>query len=125
MYTKTKLAPSTVGLNVTHPGVALTSENIKSIGLGLNITTVGAGPTLTYKFQASFDKGDVADADSQWFDVNVTPAAAEVPVATETKTALGYNAYFLDPRRVGACHKIRLVTSANTNVTYEADLVTR
>ena len=123
MYIKAKLAPSTIGLNVVHPSQSV-PDNALLLSLAVNITAVGAGPTVTYAFQASLDGGEVLDADSKWFDLMVLPAAADVGVATDTKTAVGAYAYFLALARM-TIRKVRLVTTANTNVTYDADLATK
>lgn len=123
MMVKSKLAPSTAGANVTHQGASV-PEYLDKVTVVVNITAVGGTPTVTYKLQGSIDSGDVPDATSNWFDLMLLPSNADVAVATDTKTAVGSYAYSLAVGRT-CLSKVRLVTSANTNVTYDADLATK
>jgi len=106
--------------NNTHPSVPLTQE-IDSMAFEFEITAVGATPTVTFKFQGSSDGPEVPDASSDFYDLMVLPAASDTALATDTKTAVGVFEYFNDQER-RALAKVRVVVSANTNVTYEAEL---
>lgn len=123
MMTKGRLAPVGSTGNNTHAGQSLPGDMV-SLALEFEITAVGGTPTVTFKFQGSLDDSDTPDASSDWFDLMVLPSDADVAVATATKTAVGAYTYFLANARL-AIRKVRVVTSANTNVTYEADFATR
>lgn len=123
MYTKAKLAPLGTTANTTHPSVGV-AENAYAVAMSFNLTAIGAAPTVTYKLQGSLDSGDVSDALSAWFDLMMLPGASDVAVATDTKTTVASFAYFLATARL-AVRKVRLVTSAINNVTYNADLAVK
>lgn len=113
--------------NQTHASVVLPPEPESNTYVFV-VEAVGGTPTVTFKFQYSFDPTWVTDANSTWYDLEyVVPGAAEtVSVATQTVTAVGsYPSFPL----MGVCDrhrfKARLVTSANTNVTYRAEVVGR
>jgi hypothetical protein len=90
------------------------------LNLEFKIEAVGATPTVTYKFQGSNDDGSLADAASDWYDLEVLPNDAAAEVLSATKTAVGVYEYTLDLHK-RATSKVRLVTSANTNVTYSSE----
>lgn len=120
--------------NNTHNAVHIgaTYDTVLAI---FEITAVGATPTVTFKFQGIFDVKPVLPNNSgilggesaspstdlstatNWFDMGyVTDAADTYAVATQTKTAVGrFHTFFKRPAEF-----VRLVTSANTNVTYRA-----
>lgn len=123
MYSKVKLAPVGSTGNNTHPSQGV-PEGTLALAVEFEITAVGGTPTVTYKVQGSLDDGSTDDASSDWFDLIVLPSASDTAVATDTKTAVGAFTYFLAQARM-LVRKVRLVTSANTNVTYEADLSTK
>lgn len=113
------LAPAGSTGNNTHPSVSIDPAS-DVVTVEFEVTAVGATPTVTYNVQASNDNGDVSDAASDWFD----PFALRENAATEadiagTKTAVSLETWTLDLTR-RPFQKLRLVTSANTNVTYEA-----
>lgn len=115
------LAPAGSTGNNTHPSVSLDLAT-DVVVVEFEVTAVGATPTVTYNVQASNDNGDVADAASDWFD----PFALRENAATEadiagTKTTVSLETWTLDLKK-RPCRKLRLVTSANTNVTYESSL---
>lgn len=106
--------------NNTHASVS-TDSDYDVLNLEFEITAVGATPTISWLFQASDDGPEVSDAASDWYNLSVLPADSNTELATvQTKTAVGvYPASAEITRR--PARKIRLVTSANTNVTYEAE----
>lgn len=115
-----QLAPAGSVGNNTHPSVEV-PQDADALSLEFEITAVGATPTVSFLFQGSMDGPEVPDANSDWDDLEVLPtdAAAET-AAVQTKTAVGVygNAVELARRPI---RKVRLVTSANTNVTYESE----
>lgn len=122
IYTPRALAgPSATGSN-THTGYN-TSGATDDIQVIFRITAVGATPTVTWKVQGAPDETSVADGSANWFDLSVrdvTGTSSTTLVATMTKTATGVYVVAI-PEDV-QFRRIRLVTSANTNVTYECDL---
>lgn len=104
--------------NNTHQSCSLHTGS-QSLMFDFKIEAIGAGPTITFKFQGSID-GDVSDAVAEWFDIPVKDmSVASTEVMTATKTAVGTYAYSFN-REFNPISKVRLVTSANTNVTYSA-----
>lgn len=120
MYAKSKLAPAGSTGNNTHQSQSV-ADNIVTVGLEFRVTAIGATPTVTYKFQGSTDGHDVPDATSDWFDLGVNPAGGGAVVTGGTRTTVGVDQYFL-PARAALVRKVRLVTSANTNCTYDAEV---
>jgi hypothetical protein len=115
----TLAAVGTTGNN-TSAGVSIPVD-VDVINAEIKVEAVGATPTITYKLQGSDDDGTVADAASDWYDLSMLPEGANTEVATDTKTAVGVYEYSLEQAR-RPTSKVRLVTSANTNVTYSAEL---
>lgn len=112
-------APGSTGNN-THASLEV-PPNADSLALELEITAVGATPTISFLFQGSLDEPSLSDASSDWDDLEVLPSDAVAETATvQTKTAVGVYGNYVDLNK-RPIRKVRLVTSANTNVTYEAD----
>lgn len=106
--------------NNTHASVA-TDSDFDVLSLEFEITAVGATPTVSWLFQGSMDGGEVSDANSDWFALEVLPSDAVAESAVvQTKTAVGVYESEVDLKR-RPVNKVRLVTSANTNVTYESE----
>lgn len=117
-------APATTGNN-THAGVAPSGPvhigaDLSRVALELEITVAGATPTLTYKLQGANDDPSVADGAADWFDLILDPSDSDTGAASFVKTAVGVYVAYLRSHRFA--RRYRLVTSANTNVTYEAEL---
>lgn len=112
-------AAGSTGNNV-HTSVDI-SPDIDSIAAEIEITAAGATPTITYKLQATFDGADITDANADWFDAFAMPYDAATEAGPQTKTAVGIYPLMIDLRKRPA-RRLRLVTSANANVTYEAEL---
>lgn len=106
--------------NNTHPSVPI-PQDVDTLAFEVEITAVGATPTITYKLQGTEDSNGAGDATLDWFDLMVLPAGSDTALATDTKTAVGVYEYFSDMERRPVA-KVRLVTSLNTNVTYESEL---
>ena len=111
--------------NNTHASVSLADPGATAVAFNFIITAVGATPTVTWKIQGSYDDSGTSDANSSWFDMSFRDALSTsltTLVANLTKTAVG--AYVcLMPIDIPGPAKVRLVTSANTNVTYKAEVV--
>ena len=115
-----QLAPVGSTSNNTHASVS-TDADLDALSLEFEITAVGGTPTVSWLFQGSNDPVDVPDASSDWHALEVIPDDAAAEIATvQTKTAVGVYGASVDLKRRPVT-KVRLVTSANTNVTYEAE----
>lgn len=114
------LAPAGSTGNNVHTSVDI-APDIDTVAAKFEITVAGATPTVSYKLQATFDGPDIPDATADWFDAFAMPYDSATEAGVQTKTALGVYALMLDLRRRPA-RRVRLVTTANTNVTYEGDL---
>lgn len=79
------------------------------------VEAIGAGPTVTWKVQLSEDG-------AAWFDAQyITDASDTVAQTALVATAVGTQIIFLRLSDRG-WRQARLVVSANTNVTYRAEL---
>jgi hypothetical protein len=104
--------------NNTHASVPV-PDDADALSFEFEVTAVGT--TVTPKFQGSNDGPDVADASSDFFDLAVLPPAAAAETTTPAAvTTVSVNEYTAESVR-RPVRKVRLVTSANTGCTYEAD----
>lgn len=110
----TPLAAAATTGNNTHAGVGAT-EGADKLAVAFKVEVAGATPTVTYKLQATLNGSD-------WFDVILLPADNETAAVSKTVTAVGVYVAYLAQANVRFARALRLVTSANTNVTYSADL---
>ncbi len=115
------LAPAASVGSQTHVPVEVPAE-ADTLMIEFEVEAVGATPTVTYNVQGSMDDADVPVASSDWFEMFGLPSAgaAEVDISG-TVTAVGVSDFTLDLRS-RAVKKLRLVTSANTNVTYNSEV---
>lgn len=120
--------PGSTG-NTTHTSVEIPADFDQLVAVFI-VEAVGATPTVTFKFQVSFDPMDVSDANSQWADMAYVllgaaeDAAETFVVTTQTVTAVGRTTElpYVGSKDQAFPRKVRLVTSANTNVTYRAEI---
>lgn len=105
---QTMAAAGSTGAN-THTGVPIPADVEKSVVI-FSLDVAGATPTITFKVQASLDGVN-------YFDIITVPNDSDTTAVSYTKTAVGLTAMFTITRFAGF---VRLVTSANTNVTYSA-----
>jgi hypothetical protein len=111
--------PSTTGNN-THQSVGLTQDAISAC-VDFRCTAIGATPTVTFVVQGSFDDPSVADASSTFVTAFVYPVGSDTGTAAPAAvTTVSSNPVFLAGPSGRFYKKVRVVTSANTNVTYEA-----
>ncbi len=92
-------------------------EGVSAIAWLLTVEVVGATPTVTAKLQGSMDG-------TNWFDLLSIPADNDTGALTVVASAVGASARYLAQAQVRFAKYVRLSTSANTNVTYKADLYT-
>ena len=92
------------------------TENAQ-VGFQFVVEVIGATPTVTFKYQASLDNVN-------WYDlVYFTDANDTLSVATRVVTTVGASVQWLDTGNSSRLYRYyRLVTSANTNVTYRGEL---
>lgn len=122
MFDKNLLAPVGSTGNQTHPSVWL-GQAYEAVVMQFVVEAVGATPTVTWKVQASVDGQDISDGSSAWFDVAyITDASDTVAVTARTRTTVGKDVQFLSNPVARRYQKYRLVTSANTNVTYHGEI---
>jgi len=110
-------APAQTGNN-THAAVACKPGNgfASPVAVQFVIDAVGATPTVDFKVQGSLDG-------TNWYDLAyITSASDTLSVAARTVTALGGYANFVCNSQSRGYNWFRVVTSANTNVTYHAEL---
>lgn len=118
----TLVATGTTGNN-TSTGVRL-GGSYDGLAFLFIVEAAGATPTVTWKIQGSLDPTSVSDANATWFDVAyVTDAVDTVATATRTATAVGSSVQFLANPIARQYDRYRVVTSANTNITYRAEAV--
>lgn len=88
------------------------------IAIQFVVEVAGGTPTVTWKAQGSLDG-------SNWYDLFYLTDASDTPAATAlTSTAVGAKVIYLD-MGVGTSRQYpmyRVVTSANTNITYRAEM---
>lgn len=108
--------------NNTHQSVGL-SQNGESVAVDFRATAIGATPTVTWIVQGSFDDVTTADASSKWVTAFVYPNGSDTGTAAPAAvTTVSSNPVWLSGPVFRFFKKIRIVTSANTNVTYEASV---
>lgn len=110
------LAPAGSTGNNTHAAVQA-NQGARSVAIEFIIESVGATPTITYKLQGTFDGVN-------WFDLITVPANSDTAAVSPTQTAVGDYVGYVDLVGGRFASQWRLVTSANTNVTYHANLYT-
>lgn len=126
-WVKKLAAPEGSTGNNTHPGVEIEpSIDLAGLLLSFIVEVVGATPTVTYKWQVSADDpSTITDANAVWTDLNYIlhgDTTEAVVAATRARTAVGSDTVvpFLGAKARQLFRRIRLVTSANTNVQYRA-----
>lgn len=101
--------------NVTGAAMGI-NPDAEEVAVQFVVEAVGATPTVTWKVQGSLDGSNWVDA------AYITPASATPAVAAKTLTAVGVDIIFLDNPHVRQYKFLRLVVTANTNVTYRCEL---
>lgn len=111
-----QLAPPGSTGNNTH---ALTGAGsiADRIAVQFVVEAIGATPTVTWKVQGSLDG-------INWYDVEYVSDSSDTgAAATRTATTVSSQVEWLDLAGSSRFYDdIRLITSANTNVTYRAEL---
>lgn len=103
--------------NITSPAFQLPDYRV--LALQFVVEAVGATPTVTYKWQGSIDN-------TNWYDLPyVTDASDTISQATRVVTAVGATVNYADTANGARKFKwVRLVTTANTNVTFRGEAYT-
>lgn len=111
--------------NNTHAGVSL--EDADGVAIAFIVEAAGATPTVTFKVQGALEDSTVADSAANWIDLAYLPSSGDTPATTtQTATAVGATVFFLDFASGARFYRrFRLVTSANTNITYRANAYKR
>jgi len=123
LYDQAELAAAGSTGNNTHAGVHV-GAGYEAVVFQFVVEAVGSTPTVTWKVQASpDDPTTVADAQANWYDVGyITDASDTISQSTRSATAVGAQIAFLSNPIARRYRRFRLVTSANTNVTYHCDI---
>lgn len=101
--------------NATHGSVHVGAD-YSALVLQFVVEAVGATPTVTYKWQGSADN-------TNWYDVAyITDASDTLSAATAVVTTVGATIKFTCNPSARRYKYYRLVTSANTNVTYRGEI---
>lgn len=111
------LAPAGSTGNATLPaGSGLSTKPLGTVALQFVVEAIGATPTVTFKFQGSLDGVN-------WNDVLYLPAGSDTATAaTQVATTVSAVAVFVDRVTERQYKFYRVVTTANTNVTFRAEL---
>lgn len=113
MYQDHELAPVGSTGNNTHDALRVGGV-YDALAVEFEVEAVGATPTVTWKVQGSADG-------TNWYDWGyITDASDTIATATRSMTAEGTQINFLANPVARKYKHIRVVTSANTNVTYSA-----
>lgn len=117
--TKYALAATGSTGNNTHTAVTPADHDNAQVAFQFVVEAVGGTPTVTFKYQGSLDG-------LTWTDVPYVPANTNTSAtATQTVTGVGTTLNFLDINSGARLfEQFRCVTTANTNVTYRAELYT-
>ncbi len=108
------MAPAASAGNVTGAAVGLDADSDRA-AVAFIVEAIGATPTVTWKAQVSLDG-------LTWFDARyVTDASEAVASAAITVAVVGTQVIFISLVDRG-WRNVRIVTSANTNVTFRAEL---
>lgn len=110
------LAPVGTTGNITGASSGPVEMGGNAVALQFIVEAVGATPTVTFKYQGSLDG-------TNWFDVTYVSVTTDtLATATQTVTGLGATVIFLENPAVRNWNWFRVITTANTNVTYSAEL---
>jgi len=123
------LAPPGSTGNNSHQSVGLGPAPVL-VAVEFVVEQVGATPQITFKLQGTFDPGQVADGAANWFDLIMLASDNETAAVLTTlnPAVVGAVLRYLSHGgatkggRVRFVPRVRLVTSANTNVTYRTNL---
>ena len=126
-FTSQILAP--VGSTGNNNHTAITGvESARTLAIEFQVEAAGATPTVSFQVQGAVNR-DAANLDGQpasdvWDNLAliVSDSTTAASSAAVTKTATGTFIYFVSGMDLRRWRKIRLVTSANTNITYSARL---
>lgn len=120
-FISSPLAASGSTGNNNHQSVSV-APAAQLIAVEFVVEVAGGTPTVTYKLQGTFDRGEISDGSAGWFDLILLPSDNETAAVTRVVTAVGDYASYLAQSHVRFVPRVRLVTSANTNITYAATL---
>lgn len=113
------VAPAGSTGNNNHTAVSA-SPSAKAVALEFNVEAVGATPTVTYALQGSLQDTPGAN---DWESIALIPAGSDTAASTRVVTAAGRTINHVSQAPSRFFKKFRLVTTANTNVTYSANLI--
>lgn len=113
-----KLTVAPVGSTGNNTHATFQLPNFEVLTMEFIVEAIGATPTVTFKFQGSIDG-------TNWYDmIYVTDSSDVAATAARTVTTVGNSVQFLASPFSRRYKFVRCVTSANTNVTYRAEVRT-
>lgn len=101
-------------------GPVTVSDPVSWVALEFVVEVAGSTPTITAKLQGSFAPSSTAAG--AYVDCQLLPSASDTSVSSFTQTGVGTYVYFVSLSHSRMFRHFQLVTSANTNVTYRANL---
>lgn len=121
MYEQIIIAPVGSTGNNTHTGVQISGYG--AMVFQFVVENAGATPTVTWKIQASPDDPvAITDANARWYDLGyITDASDTISQSTRVATATGGQINFLANPVARQFRRWRVVTTANTNITYRVE----
>lgn len=111
------LAPAGSTGNITGNAVGPQGRWNDQTGFQFVVEVAGATPTVTFKYQGTLDG-------TTWVDLPyITGNSNTSATATQTVTAVGTTVNFLDTASgARSFNQYRVVTTANTNITFRAEM---
>lgn len=110
--------------NNTHNSFRASANN-SDYAFVLIVENGGATPTISWKIQGAMDSDSVTDVNANWFDLLMLPAnsdtVAAIPLVVSSATTGTVSAVFLAQAPSRFARRFRIVTTANTNVTYRVE----
>lgn len=112
-------APGSTGNN-THNGVKTAPL---ADDLAVLFVAEAVGTTVTWKAQGAVEHDQISDANANWFDLPyILPSTDTLSQAAIVRTTTGGDIIWLAQAHIRFFRRIRLVTTANTGITYRAEL---
>lgn len=112
-----KLAALASTGNNTHAAVSVPSH-AEAVSALFTVTVIGATPTVTYSVQGSDDGINFTPVQY------ITTSGSALGATPRVRTTVSTDLIHISSPRDRRYRFYRVVTSANTNVTYDADLIT-
>ena len=113
--------------NNVHDSVR-SSPNSTHVIFVLIVEAGGATPTISWKVQGAMDADAITDANANWFDLLMLPpgsdtvAAIPLVIPSPNATTGVSSPAYIAQATIRFARRFRVVTTANTNVTYRVEM---